>query len=324
MATNKNEHLKSVLDSYKMTLINEKLNKFKEKKKEIKEKLIEKYGSGVYYIFNSGSYAKDTSINTKFDIDIVVPFKRNTFDTIEDMFNDVLGYLSKEYEGVAKVRPQKVSVGVTFPQDDEGIIVSVDVVPGREILKDSYSETRDLNIYFKEPAWGFEKGTYTKTNIESQIEHIKNTGDDVEDVRNIIRLLKIWKTNFGEEYKSFFLELITIKAFSRLDITGNKWEKLKTVMTYIKDNVAKEGFSLKDPGNSNNNVAESLSKGQRSSLATTMDTIIENIESKSDNIKYYFPINDNHGEDKKAKYGIKGIGTSAGAGTFDLSSNRFG
>ena len=32
---------------------------------------------------NSGSYAKHTAINVKFDIDVCLPFMRNSFETVE-------------------------------------------------------------------------------------------------------------------------------------------------------------------------------------------------------------------------------------------------
>jgi len=132
--------------------------------------------------------------------------------------------------------------------------------------------------------------------------------------RKIIRLFKIWKSSNNEKYKSFLLELFTIKAFDKEEITGNLWEKLKGVMEYIKDKVTNEGFTLKDPGNSNNNVLETLDDWERTSLSNKMENIINNIINNEDNIKSYFPLNKDFEEDKSNNngYGLKGgaIGVS--------------
>ena len=45
----------------------------------------------------SGSYAKNTAMNTKFDFDMVCPFKRNAFGsngTLKQMYEDVFDFLN--------------------------------------------------------------------------------------------------------------------------------------------------------------------------------------------------------------------------------------
>lgn len=323
MAVDRSEHLNSVLETHRMSHINDVISKHKEKVKEIKEALEEKYTSDIYGPFNSGSFGKHTAINIKFDLDIVVPFKRDSFDTIEKMFNDVFDFLYEKYHktGEAVVRKQKVSIGVLFHADEDGDEINIDVVPGRELTKDTYLEKRDLNIYFNDNAWGFSKGSYTKTNIQAQIDHIKAK----ENERKVIRLLKIWKNTNHEKYKSFLLELITIKAFDKSNISGNLWEKLKGVMTYIKDNITKEDFTLKDPGNSNNDVIKTLESWERQTLSDKMKNMIDRIEGHSENIKIYFPINEKF-EDKEDNtlsnsYGIKGASVGP---SIPSNNQRFG
>ena len=53
-------------------------------------------------------------------------------------------------------------------------------------------------------------------------------------------------TKYNYPTKSFFLELVTIKAFDSKSITGSIWDKLEVVLEYIRDNVTKDGFTLKD------------------------------------------------------------------------------
>jgi hypothetical protein len=296
MAVNLSEHLGQVLDTHKMAHIDGLLSKYKEKRKEIKEALESHYTDNVYGPFNSGSYAKHTAINCKFDLDLVVPFAKTSFSTLGAMYDDLYDFLEEKYGSEATVRKQKVSIGVIFNADSDGDEINVDVVPGRELSKDDYPESDDLNLYFNETTGFFAKSSYLKTNINAQIEHIKAKSDE----RKIIRLFKIWKHTNSENYKSFLLELITIKAFKKADITGNLWDKLKRVMEYIRDNVAEEGFTLKDPGNSNNDVIQTLTDWERSALSSRMRTILQRIDNNNENIKTYFPINEKYEEKQSA------------------------
>ena len=314
MAIDKSIYLQEVLDTYKMTHIEELVNKHKEKRNEIAKILNDKYSEKIYRPFNSGSFGKHTAINTKFDLDLVVPFKRDSFQSLHDMFDDVFSLLEDKYKEIATVRKQKVSIGVIFKDD-----ISIDVVPGRELIKDDYSKSKDLNLYFNDNHWGIAKGSYTKTNIQAQIDHIKAKKDE----RKIIRLLKIWKTSNNEKYKSFLFELIVIKALSKVVITECLWIKLKYVIEYIKDNVDKENFSLKDPGNLNNNVTATLNENEKYSLVTKMNNILNRIEDNEENIKSYFPVND---EFKiklptEKSYGLKGAKVTP---SIPINNQRFG
>lgn len=296
---NKEEYLQKVLKTHKMSHVNELLKKYMKKRQEIKECLEQKYGKSIYNPMNSGSYAKHTAINIKFDLDIVIPFKRNSFATLEEMFENIYNFLSETYSDVATVRKQKVSIGIIFDEDKDGDVINIDVVPGREFNDNQYIEDKKLNLYVNSEYGQIQKSKYIQTNIQAQIDHIKGKNNE----RSIIRLLKIWKNSNNEPYKSFFLELITIRAFNKKNITGNLWEKLRSVIEYIRDNVANDGFTLKDPGNSSNNVADTLKSWEKEALKNKMELMISNIENNTEAIKVYFPINENFEEEDK--YGLK-------------------
>jgi hypothetical protein len=304
MAVDKKTHLENALETHRMSQINDLVGKYKAKREEVKNALVEKYVDKAYEIFNSGSFKKHTAINIKFDLDLVIPFKRNSFDTLEKMFDDVYDFLYEKYKDEATVKKQKVSIGITFDADDDGDVVCIDVTPGRELNQDKYSEDKYLNLFVNSTYGMIAEKSYLQTNIHSQIDHIKSKGDE----RKIIRLLKIWKFTNGEKYKSFLFELITIKAFDKVDVSGNLWDMLKTVMEYIRDNVTKDNFKLIDPGNSNNDVINTLESHDRTNLSNRMDTIIKRIEDNSENIKSYFPVNEKFEkkETSKSSYGIKG------------------
>ncbi len=299
MSFNKSDYLGSVLETHKMKHIESLFDKFKKKRLEIKEKLEEKYGEDIYSPFNSGSYAKHTAINSKFDLDLAVPYKRNSFSTITEMFDGVFDFLHAEYKDVAIVRKQKVSIGIEFYPDSDNEVVQIDVVPGRELRLGSYSDDYYLNININTY-----DGNYTQTNIHSQIDNIKGKND----ARQIIRLLKVWKYQKYKDYKSFFIELIVIKAFENKIVTGNLWDKLKIVLEYIKDEITKENFTLKDPGNSSNDISKTLDDYKKRSLKNDIEFILNDVESNDENLKNHFNENEKFKEDDKEdknRYSIK-------------------
>jgi hypothetical protein len=288
------------------------LDKHIHKKNEIKEALENEYGSNVYAPFNSGSYAKNTAINTKFDFDLVSPFKRNAFGangTLKEMYESVHDFLYDKYKNDAEVRKQKVSIGLEFYADSDGDKIKIDVVPGRELNQNQYKEDENLNLYVYYKYGKFAADSERiKTNIQVQISNIKDRADKEKDsIRKIIRLLKVWK-NTKHDYptKSFFLELITIKAFDNSTITGNLWDKLKSVSEYIRDNVTKDSFTLKDPGNSSNDLADTLTDNEKQQLSDDMKNMLDRIEENDENIKTYFLENPKFKEEDENKYNTNG------------------
>ncbi|MFK8282438.1 nucleotidyltransferase family protein [Capnocytophaga cynodegmi] len=286
------------------------LKEYITKKDEIKRVLEEKYKGNIYSPFNSGSYAKNTAINIKFDFDMVTPFKRNAFGargTLEQMYNEVYDFLCEKYKDEASIRKQKVSIGLEFNSDRDGDSIKIDVVPGREYNQEQYKDDKNLNLYVYKQYGNFENGSdRIKTNIQAQIDNIKGKADkEKNSVRKIIRLLKVWKNNAKKDYpKSFFLELITIRAFEDEKIEGNVWETLRIVLEFIRDNVTKDNFALKDPGNSGNNLMDTLTNSEREQLSRDIKNMLERIDEDECFLEYYFPENPkfkNKEDDNKTK-----------------------
>ncbi|STY79820.1 nucleotidyltransferase domain-containing protein [Moraxella catarrhalis] len=298
MSDYKSNYLNSVLESYRMKHIDGLVNKYREKRDEIKAFLNEQYGSKIYESFNSGSYKKHTAINTKFDLDLVVPFKRNSFSTLEEMFDDVFEKLTEKYQNETDVKKQGVSIGLTFNEEDE---INIDVVPVRETSQNTFSKEKNLNLH-KTQGNG-----YLKTNIHAQIEHIKAK----ENERKVIRLLKIWKACHQYKYKSFFIELLVIKAYEKSSPQGNLWEQFKTVLNYVIDNIQSENFTLKDPGNSNNNLALSLDDTKKTILVSQLKSMLVQIESNEKQIEFYLPLNEKFAENNKEENKAYGLKSSA-------------
>lgn len=72
-------------------------------------------------------------------------------------------------------------------------------------------------------------------------------------------------------------------------------------MEYIKDNVTNDGFTLKDPGNSSNDLADTLTDSEKQQLANDMKNMLDRIEENDENIKTYFPENPKFKEEDKTK-----------------------
>lgn len=300
---NNTEYLREVLETHKMDKIEGLIASHKERRDEITQVIKKKYGAIAYDPFQSGSFAKHTATNIKFDIDIVVPFKRSAFRTLQEMFDNVCDFLTKTYIGTGvTIRKQKVSIGISFPPaqgDDKA--VEIDVVPGRELSDGGYPESRDLNLCFNEDHWGFKKGSYQKTNIQKQIEHIK--GKDKQ--REVIRLLKIWKKQKEKDYKSFVIELAVIRALENDNGSMDLWQRLRFVMAYLRDHIADSSCHLYDPGNSDNDVLEAMGTYKRNLLRSDMENMLRNIDDNPEIfLPYYFKVNEKYSGYQKKERGL--------------------
>lgn len=332
MATNKNEHLQKVLDTHDINKV-ESLDKFIAKKNAVKKALNEKFSDEkASNAIDSGSYAKHTAINTKFDIDCCMPFRKKEkdeekgFSSLEGMFDEVYKYLKNEYteddDDITKedVRKQKVSIGMKFDIDGEEF--DLDVVPGRERPEHNDSNT-DLSLHIHPPNRSKKEvdnnRTRIKTNIKKHVELLGGTERTHE--RKITKLLKVWKTerknqNGGKLIKSFMMELYTKEAFDEADeIPSGLWKKVKMVMNYIIDNITEN--DLVDPANSTNVVSDSMSDTAKSDTKRDMKKTIKEVDEDSDKIRNYFPINEDNNDDN-------GDSGSKAASASVLSTSKFG
>ena len=284
MAIDKNKHLDCVLASHNIENDVDLMKAYRNKRDQVREDLKQKFSGQFFSMIHSGSYKKWTAINIKFDMDLVVPFKKDT-DTLKNLYNAIFEYFDVDYRKIDKtlinVKRQKVAVGLEFMVNNK--VLDLDIVPAREIV--DYEEDNDLNLFVNEKMGTFEASTTLKTNIFKQIDNIKNNAN----ARETIKLLKIWKRRNNGSIKSFLIELIALDALKEYSGNSDRWSKLKYVMEYIKDNV--KSVRLVDPGNSNNVVSDSLDDNQKDAISATMKWILHDIESNDSSLERYFPIN---------------------------------
>ena len=268
---NKKEYLEDVLYSYAMPHVKDQTDAYKAAAERLMGAVEKHYGDKVIKTFKSGSIAKRTSVNIKFDIDFVIAFRRDSF---------------------------------TYRYFDNGVQkeIPIDVVPGRELRQDDYEETGNLNLFFRESTWGFmsDEGSSQKTNIEAQADKICGKNDE----RKVIRLLKVWKKCTGKHVKSFVLELFTLKAMEDYDGPRDIWSMLEHVLQYIRDHATDTSCHLIDPGNTNNDVLARMDSADRTTLKSEMDNMLRQIETWPEYIKIAFPENREH-KRKKESYGVR-------------------
>ncbi len=209
---------------------------------EVEKKLKVQYGSIIETIRYSGSYAKGTPISLKYDLDICIYFKNNSFRTLKEMFDNVGSFLRREFPNY-NPRKQRVSWGLTLPDN-----MSLDIVPARSLG----DNTGDANLYVSD------SGSIIKTNITKHKDYISSSG-----ARPIIKLLKIWKIEHNLHFKSFALELLTIKALDNYNESGfdkRFWKVLNYIVACI------DTVKLVDPANSNNIVSDVLSSSDKAAI----------------------------------------------------------
>lgn len=290
-----------------MNHVNDLVQLYMHKRNEMMVEFETFFKGQIFPYLNSGSYAKHTAINKKFDFDISVPFKKGSFSKLEDMHKAVYDYFDKEYRNKDKdlltVKNQKVSIGLEFHKKikDTMHVLSYDIVPGREL--DDYPKDFYLNLYLYENWGNIKKANYIQTNVRKHVELIEGKTHE----RKAIRLMKVWKNASHTQMKSFFIELMVIKAFEKNEkkVPEELWDQLKMVLEFFAKNITT--IKLQDPANSGNIVSDTLVDAQKQAIQTNIESILKNIDDYEDSIKSYFPENlDFPCKDlKELKYEIK-------------------
>ena len=230
------EYLENVLNSH--TLNDREVESLRNKRSEIETYLRSCFGQDITNLYYSGSIAKGTAIRLSYDLDLCVYFKRDSFNSLRDMYEQVYTNLDQRYY----VQPKTVSIAIKGS--------NVDIVPARRIDNTGVL----VNLYRRDT------NSQIQTSISIHVKTISASG-----VRNIIKLIKTWKRRHNLHFKSFALELLVIKSLKDKVLHGydNKvWEVLK----YIRDNVLT--VRLEDPTNSNNIVSDLILEKNKQAMRT--------------------------------------------------------
>ncbi len=202
------------------------LNQLRSLREEIEGVLRDTFGSEPRFYY-AGSYGKKTMIKEAYDLDIVMYFPSTVNYSVKDIYISVLRTLvNKKYP----VHPKTVAIRIPSQGG-----FHIDVVPGK---------AQDVTYYY---ATLYKNGEYTTMQTSIKI-HI----DTVKPVKDIVRLVKLWRLRQNISWETFALEQTVVRALTGLnkdDLAKSTWN----VFIFIRDNI--ERVRLIDPANSNNEIA---------------------------------------------------------------------
>ena len=187
----------------------------------------------------SGSFAKDTANSSGTDIDLFISLKSDTTNTLKEIYTTLS---NKMREKGYSPRQQNVSINVRVGPYD------VDLVPA----KHQGGSSEDHSLYRRRA------DTWTQTNVTKHISAVRNGGRLLET-----RIVKLWRSQKGLDFPSFYLELATINALSgsRSSLSQNVWRTFE----YLRDNFARS--RIVDPANTNNIISDDLTASDKAAIA---------------------------------------------------------
>lgn len=196
-------------------------------------------GQCLQSVSPSGSFAKGTANRSGTDIDLFISLVPTTPDTLEQIYETLFAALT-----VAGYTPrrQNVSIGVLVGAAD------VDLVPAKR--QNLLSQDHSL---FRRKA-----NTWTKTNVQMHIAHVLAHRRMMES-----RIIKLWRTQWGLDFPSFYVELAVIEALRNsigVSISENVWATFQ----YLAGNFAASRFV--DPANTNNVISDDLTMAEKNAI----------------------------------------------------------
>lgn len=280
---NSDEFLRKVLSEELLKNDNVYLNKAIAYKETIKKKLFQQFNEVlVSYPLDGGSFAKRTAIVSNYDLDIVLPFARDSYSSLEEMYYDVYEKLNKIFGHKAIIRQNTKAIGISF-ELKTGDFIDFDIVPGREI--NIFRKDKDLNLYVR-PDWVWQHGSSFKTNYYQQ----RNITTNKPDARNIIKLLKVYRQRNRLDISTIILEQCVVEALSEnnFGIHPSLTENLLNAMDFLSRRLGQKVLS--DFTNSNNNLNDKLSDTDRYYISGLLQKDIERIEQNPAYIREIFDL----------------------------------
>ena len=203
--------------------------------------VIEKWGNAYLVKAEfSGSLAKGTGVNIGTDADIFISVSSTTPGTLADLYETLFNAVSQS--GYA-ARKQNVSIGTTVNG------YKIDLVPGRR--QSQYGN--DHSLYKNK------SGTWTQTNINTHINHVKGS-NRIEE----IRLAKIWRQLHNLDFPSFYLEMAVIDSLKYSPV-GNLAGNFLKVLEFFRDELPTKRYI--DPANTKNVISDDLNTAQKSTIS---------------------------------------------------------
>ena len=211
------------------------------------------YSERLVKVHNSGSFAKGTAIRGGVDLDLFISLKPRTGKSLRRLYEGLYEYCREE--GLRPLR-QNVSIGVEVDN------VKVDLVPAR---KHSRSESHSLYLR-REDGW-------IETNVARHITLVRSA-----EKSSAIRATKVWRSNRGLRFPSFYLELAVLRALQDRGARGTATD-LHRVLKFLSNDFFDAEFV--DPSNELNMISDDLTSGEKSATARQARSSLHKIRDGS-------------------------------------------
>ena len=277
---NSDDYIKSLLTREQIKKNPAFLNRFLEYRSTIKGWLMQEFQQILAGPpEDAGSFHKRTAINSNYDVDIIVPFKRNSFSSLKEMYYAVYDKIKEKFGYNAFVNKETKAIGVTF--EYEQMPLHFDIVPGREI--NDYSIAKDLNLYVR-PDWIWQRGSSFKTNVGVQKEMTKNQ----PVARRIIKLTKIYRERNNFQLPSVIIEQCICDALlnRNFGVSFSDTDNFINSLTHLSKRL--QSGVIIDRSNTNNNLLDSVSNEKVNGFVSQIHRDIDRIISTPRYIKEIF------------------------------------
>jgi hypothetical protein len=218
---------------------------------------------------DTGSFRKRTANISNYDLDIILPMRRNSFSSLQEMYDYVFNALGRTFDNNVVIRKQTKAIALIFSVD--GYDIYCDVVPGREI--GNYLEDHELNLYVR-PDWIWERGRSFKVNTHTQ----RSITVNQPEARKAIRLLKLYRDRNRLNLPTIIIEQCVVKAMSEnvFGVYRSMTENLLNCMDYIA--IKLSHTAIVDLANTNNNLNDKISDFDRGAISNRLASDINSIE----------------------------------------------
>jgi hypothetical protein len=222
-----------------------------------------------------GSTEKGTALKDKYDIDLFISFKPNSFRSTKVMSECLLIYFEEQIgiNNIINVRDQKKSIGVIFEIKDEEY--KIDIVPCK--LSKTGKENTSGYLYLNDSSF-YGKSSYTKTDFNA-LTRIKLN----ETQKKIIILLKHWKNENDLSISSYLIENYVVQSYSasKFNIPKTFAKKVIMVLEHIKNNIDSEILvSIENT----NNVLNNMPQADKIEIINACKKVIENYEYQPNSV----------------------------------------
>ncbi len=197
-------------------------------------------GNQLLGVSPSGSFMKGTANRSGTDIDLFISLSPNVRETLKEIYESLFTRLSQ-----IGYNPKQQNVSINVKVSG----YSVDLVPAKH--QGGYGT--DHSLYRRRG------GEWQKTNVTTHIAHVRQYGRLSES-----RILKVWRSQKGLDFPSFYLELTVIDALSwqvlHETLSGNVWK----VFEYLRDSFV--NARVVDPANTNNIISDDLLAAEKAKI----------------------------------------------------------